>query len=116
LPSNSPSLAWVAFAVLALAVAGGIGGLYTHRQNQETTKKQLIEELEREIAGIREQTASFEGEFNGRIATSQLKLAVRERKLPLGPVSAGRLIPVGASSSPVVPEAGSRPVTVAENP
>jgi hypothetical protein len=103
--------------MLALAVAGGIGGLYTHRQNQETTKKQSIGELEQEIAEIREQTASLQGEFDGRVATSQLKLAVRDRKLPLGPVAAGRLIPVAAADIiPVSPEAPSTAVTVAGNP
>jgi hypothetical protein len=103
LPSNSPSLAWVGFAVLALAVAGGLGGLYAHRQNQETTKRQLILDLEAEIEDIQERTEALRGELDSRIAPSQLKLAVRDRKLPLRPVVPSRVIQV-----PMPPAAATR--------
>ena len=90
LPSSSPSLAWVAFAVLLLSIAGGIGGLYAHRQNQETTKKQFIGEMEEEIAGLRDKTAALQGEFDGRIGAAQLKHTVSERKIPLVAIDPSR--------------------------
>ena len=64
LPSNSPSLAWVGFAVLGLAIVGGMGGLYAHRQNQETTKEQLIVDLRAEIEATAEQTRALADEFD----------------------------------------------------
>ena len=103
LPSHSPSLAWVAFAVLFLAIAGGIGGLYAHRQNQETTKQRLITDLEGEIAQLRERTDVLASEFEGRIAAAQLKLAVGDKKMPLAAIDPARrhLVPwEGPSATP----------------
>ncbi len=82
-PSHGPSLAGVGFAVLGLAVAGGLGGIYAHRQNQETVRRREIAELEKDIARIRENTDGLRKEIETRTMASTLKLLVRERNLPL---------------------------------
>lgn len=79
-------MAWVAFAILFLAIAGGIGGLYAHRQNQEKTKLQLITELESEITQLNERTNVLVNEFKKRIEAPQLKLAVGQKKMPIDTV------------------------------
>jgi hypothetical protein len=104
-PSESPSLAWVAFAVLALAVAGGIGGLYAHRQNQETTKRRELSDLRREIDELREKNSALEDEFESRALGPALQLAVKEKRLPLvriapGTVRDARAAPSGVARNP----------------
>jgi hypothetical protein len=91
LPSNSPSLAWVAFAVLALTVLGGIGALYAHRQNQETTRRQQVADLTRELDTLREKNAALMDEFNARVLAPTLQMAVKEKRLPLVRIPADRL-------------------------
>ena len=92
LPSNSPSLAWVAFAVLLLALGGGLAGLYTHRQNQESTKLRLIQELKREVAVLEQRAASHEQELKARKTAVQLKLALKDRRQELLPISPDRRV------------------------
>jgi hypothetical protein len=92
LPSNSPSLAWVAFAVLLLSLGGGLAGLYTHRQNQEAAKGRQLVELRREVEVLREKTAALTDEFSGRVAAAQLKLAVGDRKLALSAITPERRV------------------------
>lgn len=73
----------MAFAVLGLAIAGGIGALYTHRQNQETVKKQQIADLMREIEQLKEENTALVEDFNARTLAPTLQLAVKEKALPL---------------------------------
>jgi hypothetical protein len=86
LPSNSPSLAWVAFAVLLLAVGGGLAGLYTHRQNQEASKLRLITELKKEVGALNQRREELERQFDSRSKAVQLKLALKEHDLNLVPI------------------------------
>jgi len=101
LPSNSPSLAWVAFAVLLLSLGGGLAGLYTHRQNQEATKRRQLAELRREVEVLREKTAALTDEFSGRVAAAQLKLAVGDRKLTLSAITPERRVLVAVPDEEV---------------
>jgi hypothetical protein len=91
--------------VLALAVAGGIGGLYAHRQNQEATSRQQIAELRREIDELRDKNARLEDDFESCALAPSLRLAVKERQLPL--------IRIAPS---MVREARAAPADAARNP
>jgi hypothetical protein len=73
----------VAFAVLGIGIAGGIGGLYTHRQNQEAAKKQQIAEMTREVDSLRERNAALDEDCRARLLAPTLQLAVKEQGLPL---------------------------------
>jgi hypothetical protein len=86
--------------VLALALAGGIGGLYAHRQNQETTKRLQRDELRRDVDELREKNAALEDEFDSLTLGPVLNLAVKEKRLPLvrlapGSVRDARAAPAG---------------------
>ncbi len=105
LPSNSPSLAWVGFAILLLSLGGGLAGLYTHRQNQETTKLKQLASLRREVTVLQEKTAALTDEFSGRVAAAQLKLAVRDRQLALTAITPERRILVPKSAAAAAPAA-----------
>lgn len=105
LPSNSPSLAWVGFAILLLSLGGGLAGLYTHRQNQETTKLKQLASLRREVTVLQEKTAALTDEFSGRVAAAQLKLAVRDRQLALTAITPERRILVPKSAAVAAPAA-----------
>jgi hypothetical protein len=76
----------VAFAVLLLAVGGGLAGLYTHRQNQEASKLRLITELKREVGTLNQRRDDLERQFDSRIQAVQLKLALKEHDLKLVPI------------------------------
>ncbi len=115
-PSHSPSLAWVAFALLFLALAGGIGGLYAHRQNQETTKKKLIIELEKEIAEAQDKTLALADEFEGRIAFAQLKLAVKEKNLPLASIAPTRREVITTAAGHAAPATAGTVIPVVHHP
>lgn len=104
LPSNSPSLAWVAFAVLLLALGGGLAGLYTHRQNQESTKLRLIQELKREVAVLEQRAASHEQELKARKTAVQLKLALKDRRQELLPITPERRVLIN-DAGPAAPDA-----------
>ena len=80
---HAPSLAWISLIALILAVAAGIGGLYAHRQNLEISKKHQLAELQRDIHELRDRNAIYQNEFEARIAATNLKLAIKEKKLPL---------------------------------
>lgn len=101
LPSNSPSLAWVAFAVLLLALGGGLAGLYTHRQNQESTKLRLIQDLRREVAVLEQRAASHEQEIKARKTAVQLKLALKDRRQELLPIIPERRVLINSVDTPV---------------
>jgi hypothetical protein len=104
LPSNSPSLAWVGFAVLLLAVGGGLAGLYTHRQNQEAAKLRQIAELRDELTAWSEKTIALEEAFRVRKAAAQLKLAVHDRKLNLIPITPAHRVLINVDTTPVAAE------------
>ena len=120
-PSHGPSLAGVGYAVLGLAVAGGLGGIYAHRQNQETVRRQQIAELERDIARIRENTDGLRKEIETRTMASTLKLLVRERNLPLVDTPADRIFrirpeasaPAAGDQQPAIPGNAVAPADVA---
>jgi hypothetical protein len=76
----------VAFAVLLLAVGGGLAGLYTHRQNQEASKLRLIKELKREVDVLNQRREDLERQFDSRSKAVQLKLALKEHDLKLVPI------------------------------
>jgi len=76
---------------LILAVVAGIGGLYAHRQNLVTSKKRQISELQKETHELRDRNAIYENEFEARIAATNLKLAIKEKKLPLRPMQTSQL-------------------------
>jgi len=100
LPSNSPSLAWVAFAILLLAVGGGLAGLYTHRQNQESAKLQLIEELKREVAVTRERAASYKRGIDSWVRADNLKLEMQRHELDLHAVVPESRVLIAATPAP----------------
>jgi hypothetical protein len=116
LPSNSPSLAWVAFAVLLLAIGGGLAGLYTHRQNQESTKLRLIGELKREVLVLNQRKESDEREISARKQAAQLKLVLQNRKINLQPISPEHRILVNVAAPSTTPEGGAPPATNPSNP
>lgn len=117
LPSNSPSLAWVAFAVLLLALGGGLAGLYTHRQNQESTKLRLIEDLKREVAVLEQRAASHDQEIKARKSAVQLKLALQDRRKELLPITPERRVLINVvESPPPAPSDGTQPVAVPAAP
>jgi len=94
LPSSSPSLAWVGFAVLLLAVGGGLAGLYTHRQNQENTKLRLIKSLEQEVATARARVDSAEREVASLLRSDFLLLELKKYNLPMQAVTPDRRITI----------------------
>jgi hypothetical protein len=114
LPSNTPSLAWVGFAVLLLAIGGGLAGLYTHRQNQEGAKLRLIQSLKDDVQDLQVRRENFERQFRDRVKAAPLKLALQKHHLELRPVEpeervlmtlAPRLVvPAEPSASPSGPE------------
>lgn len=106
LPSNAPSLAWVGFALLLLAIGGGLAGLYTHRQNQEAAKHRLIATLTREVAALHQEIEDNERQLDERLTSVPLKLKMKEYKLDLRPIAPGEKVLV--SGGPVSrPPAGS---------
>jgi len=76
----------VAFAVLLLAIGGGLAGLYTHRQNQEASKLRLIVELKREVGSLDQRREELRRQFEARSQAVQLKLALKEHDLNLIPI------------------------------
>lgn len=115
LPSNSPSLAWVGFALLLLCVGGGLAGLYAHRQNQEAAKRTLIEELQRDIAKYTQQLNDHERQYEERKEAGSLTLKIKQHKLELHPIPAGERILV-ADWPPIRPASdngGSAPSSAA---
>ena len=100
LPSNSPSLAWVGFAVLLLAVGGGLAGLYTHRPNQEAAKLRQIAALRADLTAWSEKTIALEEAFRVRKAAAQLKLAVHDRKLKLIPITPAHRVLISVTPPP----------------
>jgi hypothetical protein len=95
----------VGFAILLLSLGGGLAGLYTHRQNQETTKLKQLASLRREVTVLQEKTAALTDEFSGRVAAAQLKLAVRDRQLALTAITPERRILVPKSAAVAAPAA-----------
>jgi hypothetical protein len=116
LPSNSPSLAWVAFAVLGLAILGGIGALYAHRQNQEATRRQQLAEIARELDVLREKNAALADEFNARLLAPTLQMAVKEKMLPLVRIPLERLRHAAAREAPPGARQSPDAAAVARNP
>ena len=115
LPSNSPSLAWVGFALLLLAIGGGLAGLYTHRQNQEAAKHRLIATLKREVAALHQEIEDNERQLDERLTSVPLKLKMKEYKLDLRPIAPGEKVLV--SGGPVSrPPAGSNSSTATPAP
>lgn len=113
--SHSPSLAWVAFAVLFLSLAAGIGGLYAHRQNLEISKRKQIAELKREIAKIQNDTQALANEFEGRVAFHQLGKAVKDKGLTLKSIDPARreiVTPPGSGKDP----SASKVIAVSHQP
>jgi cell division protein FtsB len=96
LPSNSPSLAWVGFALLLLAVGGGMAGLYTHRQNQETAKKKQIETLRREVELLQREIDDARRQVAERLTSVPLKLKMKQYDLALRPIEPGEKVVVPA--------------------
>ncbi|MFN0125645.1 MAG: hypothetical protein ACKV19_03035 [Verrucomicrobiales bacterium] len=106
LPSNSPSLAWVAFAVLLLALGGGLAGLYTHQQNQESAKLRLIRELKREIELSRERAGSHRRSIDSWVRADNLMLELKKHDLRLQPVDPKhRVLLVGSPAAAPDPAA-----------
>jgi cell division protein FtsB len=115
LPSNAPSLAWVGFALLLLAIGGGLAGLYTHRQNQEAAKHRLIATLKREVAALHQEIEDNERQLDERLTSVPLKLKMKEYKLDLRPIAPGEKVLV--SGGPVSrPPAGSNSSTATPAP
>ena len=123
LPSNSPSLAWVGFALLLLAVGGGLAGVYTHRQNQETAKKNQIETLKKEVAVLQQEIDDTRRQLAERLTSVQLKLAQKQHGRSLRPIEPGAKILVevgpedravpGATPAVVVPSGSAAPSVMA---
>ena len=107
LPSNSPSLAWVGFALLLLCVGGGLAGLYAHRQNQEAAKRSLIEELERDIAKYTQQLNDNVRQYEERKEAGSLTLKIKQHKLELRPIPPGERIVVTDWPPPAPPPGAS---------
>lgn len=108
LPSNSPSLAWVAFAVLLLAIGGGLAGLYTHRQNQESAKLRLIRELKREIELSHERAGSHRRSIDSWVRADNLMLELKKHDLRLQPVDPKhRVLIAGPPAAAPDPEAAA---------
>lgn len=112
LPSNSPSPAWVGFALLLLAIGGGLAGVYAHRQNQEAAKNRQITALQREVAALEQKIKSNNRQLVDRMTSVPLKLKLKQYNMELRPIAPGeKILVTGGSQSR--PASGIPPVAPA---
>ena len=108
-------MAWVGFALLLLAIGGGLAGLYTHRQNQEAAKHRQIAALKREVTALQQEIESNQRQLADRLTSVALKLKLKQYNLALRPIPPGEKILVGetegrpATGAPPVADAPAAP-------
>lgn len=106
----------MAFAVLLLALGGGLAGLYTHRQNQESTKLRLIGELTQEVAVLTQRKESDEREITARKNAAQLKLVLQRRKMDLRPITPEHRVLMTVAAPPTAAQGEAAPSTPTATP
>lgn len=89
--------------MLGIALVCAIGGLYAHRQNQETTRRRQIADARSQLEALRERNTALEEEMEARLLAPALQLSVREKELPLQKITPSRVIPAGPVLSGAAP-------------